>query len=101
MVMLVIVGFGMISSIASINTILQTIVEESKRGRVMSFYIMSFMGAAPLGSLMAGSLSTFIGVQHTVCAAGILALAGGLLCLYRLPFLHAVIRPIYREIGIL
>jgi len=59
-------GFGMMVHMASCNTILQTIAEEDKRGRVMSFYTMSFMGMMPFGSLLAGSLASKIGAPHTV-----------------------------------
>ncbi len=61
-----ITGFGMMVQMASTNTVIQTIVDEEKRGRVMSFYTMSFLGTAPFGSLLAGWLSTRIGAPQTV-----------------------------------
>jgi len=54
MMLLFIAGFAMMTQMASSNTIIQTIVEDSKRGRVMSFIPMSFMGTMPIGSLLAG-----------------------------------------------
>jgi MFS family permease len=95
------VGFGMIAAMASCNTMVQTIVDEDKRGRVMSFYVMAFMGAAPLGSLMAGSVSSVIGAPYTVCIGGILCVLGGIVFYFRLPALRRIIRPIYRKMGII
>lgn len=98
---LAIVGFGMIVCIASCNTIIQTIVEEDKRGRVMSFYTMCFMGSAPLGSIIAGSLSSVAGAPLTVRGGGVLSLIVALVFLLRLPRLRDHIRPIYRKMGII
>jgi MFS family permease len=95
------VGFAMISTMASCNTMVQTIVDEDKRGRVMSFYVMAFMGAAPLGSLLAGSVSSVIGAPYTVCIGGILCILGGIVFAFRLPALRKIIRPIYRKMGII
>ena len=55
--LMVVTGFGMMVQMAASNTILQTIVDEDKRGRVMSFYSMAFLGMAPFGSLFAGVLA--------------------------------------------
>ena len=65
-VFMTITGFGMMVQMASTNTVIQTIVDEEKRGRVLSFYTMSFLGTAPFGSLLAGWLSSRIGAPHTV-----------------------------------
>jgi MFS family permease len=67
---LVVSGFGFMVQMASSNTIIQTIVEDAKRGRVMSFYVMAFLGTAPFGSLLAGSLSARIGAPHTLLIGG-------------------------------
>jgi MFS family permease len=64
-------GFGMIVQFAGTNTLLQTLVEEGKRGRVLSFYSMSFLGFTPVGSLMLGFLAKYIGVPYTFTIAGI------------------------------
>jgi len=94
-------GYGMIQQMAGTNTILQTIVDEEKRGRVMSFYTMAFMGAAPFGSLLAGALSDRIGAPWTVVVCGLVCLAGGGWLARKLPAIRREIRPIYIQLGIL
>jgi MFS family permease len=94
-------GFGMIVQMASSNTVLQTIVDDDKRGRVMSFYTMSFMGMVPLGSLMAGGLAGTIGAPNTMVIGGAMSILGALLFARRLPELRALIRPIYVRKGII
>lgn len=101
LVLLAITGFAMMIGMAASNTILQTIVEDDKRGRVMSLYTMAFLGTAPLGSLLAGFLASHIGAVLTVQAAGVGCLAGSLLFARRLPALRRVVHPIYQRIGIL
>ena len=99
--MMFLVGFGMIVHSASTNTILQTIVEEDKRGRVMSFYAMAFIGMAPFGSLLAGSLASKIGAPATLMLSGIVCVVGSLLFLKQLPHMRATARPVYVERGII
>jgi MFS family permease len=94
-------GYGMIQQMAGTNTILQTIVDEEKRGRVMSFYSMAFMGMAPFGSLLAGTLAARIGAQATVVISGALCLAGGVWLARALPGIRREVRPIYVQLGIL
>jgi MFS family permease len=101
MALLVIIGFGMIVTVASCNTIMQTIVDEDKRGRVMSFYTMAFMGSAPIGSLLAGTLSSAIGAPHTIIFGGIISLIVGIVFFMRLPLMRKRIRPIYSKMGII
>ncbi len=98
---LILVGFGMISVMASCNTIVQTIVDEDKRGRVMSFYVMAFMGAAPLGSLLAGGVSSAIGAPFTLRIGGLICVLAGVVFAWRLPSMRNIIRPIYRRMGII
>ncbi len=74
-ILLVITGFGFLTTTASSNTILQTIVHDDKRGRVMSFYTMAFMGMAPIGSLLAGALASKFGATDAL-------LFGGFSCLF-------------------
>ncbi len=81
-------GFGMMVLIAASNTVLQTIVEEDKRGRIMSFYTMAFMGMAPFGSLLAGSLASRIGASHTLFIGGVFCVLGSLLFAVFRPSLH-------------
>jgi MFS family permease len=101
MIMMVIAGLGMMLHTASSNTILQTIVEEDKRGRVMSFYTMAIMGTAPFGSLMAGGLAKAIGTPNTILAGGITCIAGALLFFRKLPELKTIVRPVYVKMGII
>ena len=99
--LLAITGFAMMMGMAASNTILQTIVEDDKRGRVMSLYAMAFLGTAPLGSLLAGFLASHAGAVATVEVAGVGCLAGSLVFARGLPALRKVVRPIYQRIGIL
>lgn len=94
-------GYGMIQQTAGTNTILQTIADEEKRGRVMSFYTMAFMGAVPFGSLLAGALSDRIGAPWTVVFCGVVCLAGGGWLARELPAIRREVRPIYIQLGIL
>jgi MFS family permease len=98
---MVVTGLGFMVQMAASNTVLQTIVEEDKRGRVMSFYTMAFMGAAPFGSLLAGSAAERIGAPHTLLFGGIGCLLGALWFAKSLPALRRDVRPIYVKIGIL
>ena len=101
MVMMFVTGFGMMVQMASCNTILQTIVDEDKRGRVMSFFAVSFMGMAPFGSLFAGSLASVIGAPGTLVITGVCCVIGAVLFYRRLPEIRRHIRPIYQKMGIL
>ncbi len=101
MLLLVITGFALMMETAASNTILQTIVDDDKRGRVMSFYAMAFLGVAPVGSLLAGGLASRLGVPHVVQLAGAMCAVASLVFALRLPALRKFIRPIYRRMGIL
>src|SRR6202044_1355273 len=94
-------GFGLMQQMAASNTIIQTIVEESKRGRVMSFYTVAFVGMAPFGSLLAGTFAHAIGAPRTVELSGAFCIAGAAWFASRLPAIRKLIRPIYRNLGIL
>jgi MFS family permease len=96
-----IAGFAIITQMASSNTVLQTIVEEDKRGRVMSLYAMSFMGIAPFGSLAAGYLADHIGAPLTARLAGVGCILASLVFALQFKALRRLIRPIYRQMGIL
>ncbi len=96
-----VIGLAMMVHMASTNTLLQTIVEDDKRGRVMSFYSMAFMGTVPLGSLLAGILAHLIGAPLTVILGGICCIVGTVVFLRRLPALRKLIRPIYVRQGII
>jgi MFS family permease len=94
-------GFGMMVQMASSNTILQTIVDEDRRGRVMSLYSMAFLGMTPFGSLFAGTLARYVGAQNTLLVGGIACIVGAALFAVRLPHLRTLVRPIYARMGIL
>ena len=98
---LVVVGFGLMVQMAASNTILQTIVEDDKRGRVMSFYSMAFMGMAPFGGLLAGALAHRIGATRTILVSGVACMLAAAWFATRVPALRHLVRPIYREIGVL
>jgi MFS family permease len=93
-------GFGTMTLVASCNTILQTIVEENKRGRVMSFFAMAFMGMTPFGSLAAGSLAHRLGPQTTLLLGAAGCLVAGWFFSRQLPTMRDAVRPIYARLGI-
>ncbi len=99
--MVVGVGGGMMVQMAGSNTLVQTLVDEDKRGRVMSFYTLAFFGMAPFGSLLAGGLATWIGAPMTVVACGAVSLLGVAVFASKLRALRAEVRPIYQRLGIL
>lgn len=94
-------GFGAMTLVASCNTVLQTILEEDKRGRVMSFFAVAFMGVAPFGSLGAGSMAGFIGPRDTLLIGGIGCLVGAMVFARYLPQIREKVRPIYERMGII
>ena len=91
----------MIVELAASNVVLQTIVDDDKRGRVMSFYTMAFMGMTPFGSLLAGTLASQIGAPMTLLLGGVACIAGALTFASRLSSLRLHVRPIYVARGIL
>jgi len=95
------VGAGFMVEMAATNTVLQTLVTDDLRGRVMAFYTMAFFGTAPLGSLLAGLAADRIGARWTIAAGGVISVAAGFWLVSRLPALRAIVRPIYIERGIL
>jgi MFS family permease len=101
MLMVFIAGMGMMQGMAASNTVIQTIVTDDKRGRVMSYYTMAFMGMAPFGSLLAGGMAHNFGAPWTVMMNGSVVLLGAAWFVTRLPALRRQIRPIYRQMGIL
>ena len=101
MMMILIVGFGLMVQMASCNTVLQTIVDDDKRGRVMSLYAMAFMGMAPFGSLIAGGLANRIGAPNTLMIGGFCCIIGAILFARRLPTLNKMVHPIYIKHGMI
>jgi MFS family permease len=101
MAALLIAGVGFISLIATSNTILQITTDDDKRGRVMSFYTMAFIGIAPFGSLAAGAIAERIGAPLTIMISGIISIICGVILTLRLPRLRQIARPIYIKKGII
>jgi MFS family permease len=96
-----IAGLGMMVQMVASNTIIQTIVDDDKRGRVMSFYVMAFIGTVPFGSLTAGLLASTIGAPNTLIIGGALCVLAAALFASKLPELRKNIRPIYVKLGII
>ncbi|MEJ6480936.1 MFS transporter [Nostoc punctiforme UO1] len=94
------VGLGTILQIAASNTFLQTIVEDDKRGRLMSLYTMSFLGMIPVGNLLGGVLASRIGAPNTLIIDGIACILGSIIFSRQLPALRQIMRPIYEQKGI-
>jgi len=94
-------GLGTMLHTASTNTLLQTISEENKRGRVMSFYSMAFRGMSPFGSLLAGGLGGIISAPGAILLSGSVCFASAVLCFIKLPVIRNMVRPIYQSMGIL
>jgi MFS family permease len=94
-------GLSMIMSIAAINTMVQTISDEDKRGRVMSFYAMALMGTTPIGNLLAGTVASGIGIPYTLLSGGIITIVAGIWFELNRKTLRKYIRPIYITKGIL
>jgi MFS family permease len=101
MLLMVVVGFGMMQGLAASNTVIQTLVPEDKRGRVMSYYTMAFVGMAPFGSLLAGGLAHRLGAPHAVMITGAFCLLGALWFSTQLKSIRKIMRPIYVEMGII
>jgi MFS family permease len=101
LLLMLVIGFSMMQQMAAGNTILQTIVDEDKRGRVMSFYTMAFIGAAPFGSLIAGALASKIGAPLTVVCSGSLCVLVAFWFSTQLKEIRRIVKPIYVELGIL
>jgi MFS family permease len=99
--LMLIVGFGMMQGLAASNTIIQTLVPEDKRGRVMSYYTMAFVGMAPFGSLLAGALAHKFGAPHAVIITGSFCLLGAAWFTTQLKSIRAIMRPIYIDMGII
>lgn len=99
--MLFVTGLGMMQQMAATNTILQTVVSEDKRGRVMAFYTMAFVGMAPWGSLLAGWLAEHVGAPRTLLLDGLVCLLGAGWFAWKLETVREAIRPVYRKLGII
>jgi MFS family permease len=94
-------GGAMMVHLAGSNTLLQTVVDDDKRGRVMSLFAMAHMGMLPLGALAAGAAAARFGAPATVLTGGLLCLLLAALFVRGLPAMRAQIRPLYVRLGIL
>jgi MFS family permease len=107
MPLLAVAGFGMMVQMASSNTVLQTICDEDKRGRVMSFYTMAFMGTVPLGQLLAGNVASWLGpttavsLPRTLLLSGIVCIAGAAVFASNLTAFRRRVLPIYQRLGLM
>ena len=93
--LLVLIGFGTLLQMASSNTVIQTLVEDDKRGRVMSFYLVAFLGVGSLGNLFTGSLISLMGASAEVALSGGICMVGAMLFAYQLPKLRRIVRATY------
>lgn len=100
-VCLVLAGGGAILVVASSNTLLQNLVDEGKRGRVMSLFTMAFLGGMPLGSLLTGTLAHHLGTTLATCVNGLSCLILGFLFYRQLPAFRAQARPVLEKAGLL
>jgi len=98
---MIITGFGFMVQMAACNSILQTIVDDDKRGRVMSLFIMAVMGAAPFGSLLGGSLSETWGAPAALLTGGLCCLGASYWFFRRASDISKIIHPIYTRLGVL
>jgi MFS family permease len=101
LLLMTVVGFGMMTHMVACNTLIQTLVEDDKRGRVMSWYGMAFMGVTPFGSLLAGSLASRIGAPNAALIGGACCIAGAAAFMRKLPDIRKIIHPIFVQKGIL
>jgi len=101
MLTMLVTGFGMMQGLTGSNTIIQTLVDENMRGRVMSYYTMAFVGMAPFGSLLAGAMAHAIGAPRTVVISGVACILGGIWFTSQLPAIRKDMRPIYKRLGVI
>jgi MFS family permease len=94
-------GLSMILSLAAANTMLQTMADEDKRGRVMSFYAMALMGTMPIGNLLAGSMASGIGIPNTMLIGGTITMLSALWFEYKRRSMRQSVRSIYKSKGII
>ena len=100
MPLLVVVGCGMMVQMVSSNTLLQTVCDNDKRGRVMSFYTMAFMGTVPLGQLLAGNVARWISLPMMLLYSGVICIVGAALFATQLRSFRRQVMPIYERLGL-
>jgi MFS family permease len=100
LVLMAVIGFGILVISVAVNIILQTIVDDDKRGRVMSLYTAAFLGVVPFGGLIAGVLADHVGATNTLLAGGVICVLAALCMTRQLPLVRRHLRPIYTRLGI-
>ncbi|HUP90420.1 MAG TPA: MFS transporter [Longimicrobiales bacterium] len=101
LIALAVAGFGMMVQMAASNTFLQTVVEDDKRGRIVSLYTMAYIGVAPLGSLLAGAVAERITAPVTLAIGGGVCIVSALLFARQIPRFRELVGPIYQQLGII
>jgi MFS family permease len=99
--LLALFGFGLVATVASTNTILQTVADEDKRGRIISIYVTTFLGVAPVSNFLAGTIAEAIGAHWTIFGCGLALSAAAGWFAWNLPSWRAALRPIYAKQGII
>ncbi len=99
--LMLVAGYGMLQGLTATNTVIQTLVDEKMRGRVMSYYTAAFVGTAPFGSLLAGAMAHWIGAPLTVMINGSVCILGAAWFWSQLPKIRRDMRPIYERLGII
>jgi MFS family permease len=99
--LMLVAGYGMLQGLTATNTVIQTLVDEKMRGRVMSYYTAAFVGTAPFGSLLAGAMAHWIGAPVTVMINGSVCILGAAWFWSQLPKIRRDMRPIYERLGII
>jgi MFS family permease len=100
MVLLGLAGFGAMISMASSNSLIQTLVDDKMRGRVMSLYTLCFMGTVPFGSLLAGAVASWLGAPFALAIGGAGCIVAAFLFARKLPHLGRMVHPIYVQLGL-
>ena len=101
LVALALAGFAMMLQFTSANTLIQAMVPDQLRGRVMSLYSMMFLGMSPLGSLVAGKMAQHIGAPRTVALGGLASLIGGVVFALKWPSMRAPARELVAAQGMM
>lgn len=99
--LLAVAGWGSMVNMAATNTLLQNLVDEHVRGRVMAFYTMSFLGAMPVGAFLGGALAKGLGLEWTCAAAGVICVVATGWFFQRLPLIRLQARPVLTEKGLI
>jgi MFS family permease len=100
LIFIAVAGFGMVTQMAASNTFIQLIADDDKRGRVMGYYVMAFMGLSPFGSLIFGWLASIIGAPFTLMAGGLCSMIGGMVFAGRFRTIRDQVRSAYRQKGL-